>query len=89
MKRLTILHSNDLHGDFLAEKIDEKLIGGVSYAIGGTSIRFEAKNRIQFTVLQAIPSTITLITGLLNRGSIIMMLRNKSIPMKKRYRHKV
>lgn len=29
-KKLTLLHSNDLHGDFLAEKIDEKLVGGVS-----------------------------------------------------------
>ena len=30
LKKLTLLHSNDLHGDFLAEKVDEKLIGGVS-----------------------------------------------------------
>ena len=29
-KKLTILHSNDLHGDFLAEHIDEKLIGAMS-----------------------------------------------------------
>ena len=34
IKKLTILHSNDLHGDFLAEKIDEKLIGGVSMLSG-------------------------------------------------------
>ena len=34
LKKLTILHSNDLHGDFLAEKIDEKLIGGVSMLSG-------------------------------------------------------
>ena len=33
-KHLTILHSNDLHGDFLAEKIDEKLVGGVSLLSG-------------------------------------------------------
>ena len=33
-KKLTILHSNDLHGDFLAEHIDEKLIGGVSILSG-------------------------------------------------------
>ena len=31
IKNLTLLHSNDLHGDFLAEKIDEQLIGGVMY----------------------------------------------------------
>mgnify|MGYP000361607675 CR=1 FL=1 len=29
-KKITILHSNDLHGDFLAEQVDEKLVGGVS-----------------------------------------------------------
>ena len=34
LKKLTILHSNDLHGDFLAEKIDEQLIGGVSMLSG-------------------------------------------------------
>ena len=34
IKKLTILHSNDLHGDFLAEKITEKLIGGVSMLAG-------------------------------------------------------
>ena len=34
IKKLTILHSNDLHGDFLAEKIDEKLIGGGSMLSG-------------------------------------------------------
>ena len=25
-KKITILHSNDLHGDFLAEQVDEKLV---------------------------------------------------------------
>ena len=25
LKKLTILHSNDMHGDFLAEQIDERL----------------------------------------------------------------
>lgn len=28
LKKLTLLHSNDLHGDFLAERIDNKLVGG-------------------------------------------------------------
>ena len=27
LKKLTILHSNDMHGDFLAEQIDERLVG--------------------------------------------------------------
>ncbi len=26
LKKLTLLHSNDLHRDFLAEKVDDKLI---------------------------------------------------------------
>ena len=34
IKKLTLLHSNDLHGDFLAEKIDQQLIGGVSKLSG-------------------------------------------------------
>ena len=29
LKKLTILHSNDLHGDFLAEQVDQTLVGGV------------------------------------------------------------
>ena len=34
MKKLTLLHSNDLHGDFLAENVDERLIGGGSRLSG-------------------------------------------------------
>ena len=30
IKKLTVLHSNHLHGDFLAEEVDTELIGGVS-----------------------------------------------------------
>jgi len=33
-KKITILHSNDLHGDFLAEQVDENLVGGVSMLSG-------------------------------------------------------
>lgn len=33
-QRLTLLHSNDMHGDFLAEKTDDKLVGGVSMLSG-------------------------------------------------------
>ena len=47
IKKLTILHSNDLHGDFLAEEIDEQLIGGVSMLSGYVSkVRKEEKNAI-------------------------------------------
>ena len=47
LKKLTLLHSNDLHGDFLAEKVDEKLIGGVSHLSGYINkVRGEEKNVI-------------------------------------------
>ena len=47
VKKLTILHSNDLHGDFLAEKVDEKLIGGVSLLSGYVNkVRNEEQNTI-------------------------------------------
>ena len=34
LKKLTILHSNDMHGDFLAEQLDDRLLGGVSMLSG-------------------------------------------------------
>lgn len=44
-KDITILHSNDLHGDFLAEKVDNKLVGGVSRLSGYINkVRNEEKN---------------------------------------------
>lgn len=47
LKKLTLLHSNDLHGDFLAEEIDKKLIGGVSRLSGYINkVRNEEKNVI-------------------------------------------
>ena len=47
IKRLTILHSNDLHGDFLAEEVDSQLIGGVSMLSGYVNtVRKEEKNAI-------------------------------------------
>lgn len=33
-KELTLLHSNDMHGDFLAEQVDDDLVGGVSLLSG-------------------------------------------------------
>ena len=60
MKKLTILHSNDMHGDFLAEQIDESLVGGVSMLSGYISkVREEEKN------------VIYAIAGDMFRGSII------------------
>lgn len=47
LKKLTILHSNDLHGDFMAEEVDKELIGGVSRLSGYISkVRNEEKNVI-------------------------------------------
>ena len=44
-KTLTLLHSNDLHGDFLAENVDDKLTGGVSMLSGYIAkTRREEKN---------------------------------------------
>ena len=60
VKKLTLLHSNDLHGDFLAEKIDEQLIGGVSMLSGYVNkVRKEEKN------------TLYCIAGDMFRGSVI------------------
>ena len=60
LKKLTLLHSNDLHGDFLAEKVDERLIGGVSMLSGYVNkVRAEEKN------------TIYCIAGDMFRGSVI------------------
>ncbi|MCR4793189.1 MAG: bifunctional metallophosphatase/5'-nucleotidase [Lachnospiraceae bacterium] len=60
MKKLTLLHSNDMHGDFLAEQIDEALVGGVSMLSGYVNkVRREEEN------------VIYAIAGDMFRGSII------------------
>lgn len=60
LKKLVLLHSNDMHGDFLTEQIDENLVGGVSMLSGYINkVRREEKN-----VLYAI-------AGDMFRGSII------------------
>lgn len=47
LKKLTILHSNDMHGDFMAQEKDTKLIGGVSMLSGYLNkVRKEEKNVI-------------------------------------------
>lgn len=59
-KKLTLLHSNDMHGDFLAEQVDEKLTGGVSMLSGYlTKCRNED------------PNVIYAIAGDMFRGSVI------------------
>ena len=64
LKELIILHSNDMHGDFLAEQIDEKLVGGVSLLSGYVNmVRNQEKNVLMLlpvicsVVLLSIPST--------------------------------
>jgi len=60
LKKLTLLHSNDMHGDFMEENIDSNLIGGVSLLSGYVSqVRQEEKN------------VIYAIAGDMFRGSII------------------
>jgi 5'-nucleotidase len=47
LKKLTLLHSNDLHGDFLVENVDDKLVGGVSMLSGYINkVRREEENVI-------------------------------------------
>ncbi len=60
MKKLTLLHSNDMHGDFFESNIDGRMCGGIS-RLGGyvEKVREEEKN------------TIFAIAGDMFRGSII------------------
>ena len=60
LRKLTLLHSNDIHGDFMAENVDRKLIGGVSMLSGYVNkVRAEEEN------------VIYAIAGDMFRGSII------------------
>jgi len=60
LKELTILHSNDLHGDFLANKVDAELLGGISMLSGYVS-----------KVREEVPNVIYCIAGDMLQGSII------------------
>lgn len=47
LKELTLLHSNDLHGDFLADEVDSELVGGVAMLSGYLrKVRNEEENVI-------------------------------------------
>ena len=59
-KKLVLLHSNDMHGDFLAEQLDDKLVGGVIMLSGYVD-----------KVRKEEPNTIYCIAGDMFRGSII------------------
>ena len=60
LKKLVLLHSNDMHGDFLAEQVDDKLVGGVSLLSG-----YVSRTR------QEEPNTLYCIAGDMFRGSVI------------------
>ncbi len=59
-KTLTILHSNDLHGDFLSKELDAELLGGISMLSGYVS-----------KVRQEAPNTLYCIAGDMLQGSVI------------------
>ena len=59
-KKLTLLHSNDMHGDFLAENVDDKLVGGVSMLSGYISKVKEEEENVLYCV-----------AGDMFRGSVI------------------
>lgn len=59
-KKLVLLHSNDIHGDFLAEKIDDAYVGGVALLSGYVN-----------KVREEEPNTLYCIAGDLFRGSVI------------------
>lgn len=60
LRELTILHSNDMHGDFLAKEVDEGLIGGVSMLSGYV-------NRVR----REQPNTLYVVSGDMFQGSVI------------------
>lgn len=60
LKKLTLLHSNDMHGDFMAEEVDAGLKGGVSMLSGYLQkVRSEEEN------------VLYVISGDMFRGSVI------------------
>ncbi len=60
LKKLTIIHSNDLHGDFMAKEEDNELLGGISMLSGYVSkVRKEEEN------------VVYVIAGDMFRGSVI------------------
>ncbi len=60
LRKLTLLHSNDLHGDFLAREVDKTLLGGTSMLSGYVNkVRHEEEN------------VIYAISGDMFRGSVI------------------
>lgn len=60
IRRLTLLHNNDIHGDFLSEKIDDKYVGGISLLSGYVKQARETEEEVIYAV-----------AGDMFRGSVI------------------
>ncbi len=60
LTKLTLLHSNDMHGDFTAEQIDDRLVGGVSRLSGYINKVRREETNVLYTV-----------SGDMFRGSLI------------------
>ncbi len=60
LKQLTILHSNDLHGDFMAKEEHDKLLGGISLLSGYVNQTRETKDNVLYVI-----------AGDMFRGSVI------------------
>ena len=50
MKKLILLHSNDMHGDFLAEAKDNKEVGGVSLLSGYIKKQREENENVIYAI---------------------------------------
>ncbi len=59
-KTITVLHSNDMHGDFLAEEANDRLIGGVSLLSGYINRVRETEQNVLYCI-----------AGDMFRGSVI------------------
>ncbi|MBQ7839401.1 MAG: hypothetical protein IJ390_02805 [Lachnospiraceae bacterium] len=54
LKKLTILHFNDLHGDFLAKQVDDQLLEGPirpDWCLCDTETGFSCLSRFPFCVM--------------------------------------
>ncbi|MBR5502600.1 MAG: 5'-nucleotidase C-terminal domain-containing protein [Oscillospiraceae bacterium] len=60
IKKLTLLHSNDMHGDFVAENIGDDLVGGVSMLSGYVQKVRNDEENVLYTI-----------SGDMFRGSVI------------------
>ena len=77
-KKLVLLHSNDMHGDFLAENLDNKLVGGVSMLSGYISkVKKEEENVLYcvagtFLVLASLPIQLLVQFGIVTAVGVLL-----------------